>query len=86
MECYSESSELVIHAATWMNLLRIMLGAKKKKKKKLIPIIFFFLQELGVVVVDHHCGILVPQPKTEPQDPAVKVPSPNHWTAREFST
>ena len=60
--------------------------AGSKKKKKLIPIIFFFLQELGVVVVDHHCGILVPQPKTEPQDPAVKVPSPNHWTAREFST
>ena len=33
MECYTEteSSELVIYAATWMNLLRIMLGAKKKK-------------------------------------------------------
>ena len=32
MECSSEteSSELVIYAATWMNLLRIMLGAKKK--------------------------------------------------------
>ena len=43
MECYSESSELVIHAATWMNLLRIMLGAKKKKKKKANPnnILFF---------------------------------------------
>ena len=85
MECYSESSELVIHAATWMNLLRIMLGAKKKKKKA-NPNNILFLWEQGVVVVDHHCGILVPQPKTEPQDPAVKVPSPNHWTAREFST
>lgn len=36
MECYTEteSSELVIYAATWMNLLRIMLGAKKKKKSQ----------------------------------------------------
>ena len=35
MECYTEteSSELVIYAATWMNLLRIMLGAKKKKSQ-----------------------------------------------------
>ena len=42
MECYSESSELVIHAATWMNLLRIMLGAKKKKKKANPNNILFF--------------------------------------------
>ena len=64
MECYSEteSSELVIYAATWMNLLRIMLGAKGKP----VPVIFFFFA--GGAVVDHHCGILVPQPKTEPQD------------------
>ena len=30
------------------------------------------------------CGILVPQPEIEPRTLAVKVPSPNHWTAREF--
>ena len=30
------------------------------------------------------CGILVPQPGTEPGALAVKAPSPNHWTAREF--
>ena len=30
------------------------------------------------------CGILVPWPGIEPGAPAVKVPSPNHWTAREF--
>ena len=29
-------------------------------------------------------GILVPQPETKPWCSAVKVPSPNHWTAREF--
>ena len=42
MECHSEteSSELVIYAATWMNLLRIVLGAKGKP----VPVIFFFLQ------------------------------------------
>ena len=30
------------------------------------------------------CGILVPQPGIEPWPLTVKVPSPNHWTAREF--
>ena len=30
------------------------------------------------------CGILVPQPGIEPAPTAVKAPSPNHWTAREF--
>ena len=30
------------------------------------------------------CGILVPQQGTEPRPMAVKVPSPNHWTAREL--
>ena len=29
-------------------------------------------------------GILVPQPGIEPGAPAVRVLSPNHWTAREF--
>ena len=32
------------------------------------------------------CGILVPQPETEPVPPAVDVRGPNHWTAKEFST
>ena len=30
------------------------------------------------------CGILVPQPGTEPRPTAVKVQSPNDWTARKF--
>ena len=30
------------------------------------------------------CGILVPWPGIEPSPSAVKAPSPNHWTAREF--
>ena len=30
------------------------------------------------------CGILVPQSETAPWNTAVKGPSPNHWTAREF--
>ena len=30
------------------------------------------------------CGILAPQPGIEPGPSAVKVPSLNHWTAREF--
>ena len=30
------------------------------------------------------CGISVPPPGIEPRPLAVKVPSPNHWTSREF--
>ena len=29
-------------------------------------------------------GILVPQPGIEPRPSAVRVRSPNHWTAREY--
>ena len=32
------------------------------------------------------CGILVPQPGIELGPSAVKVPSPNHWTIRQFPT
>ena len=32
------------------------------------------------------CRILVPQPGIEPRPTAIKVLSPNHWTAREFLT
>ena len=30
------------------------------------------------------CGILVPRPGIESVAPAVKLPSPNHWTTGEF--
>ena len=30
------------------------------------------------------CGISVPQPENEPGPNIVKVPSLNHWSAREF--
>ena len=30
------------------------------------------------------CGIVAPQPGTEPEPSAVKAQSSNHWTAREF--
>ena len=39
---------------------------------------FFFLPHLAAG------RTLVSQPGIEPQAPAVKVPSPNHWTVREF--
>ena len=32
------------------------------------------------------CGILVPQPGTEPITPAVEAKSPNYWTTREVPT
>ena len=41
-------------------------------------VFFFFLPHLSAG------RILVSQPGIEPQAPAVKVPSPNHWTVREF--
>ena len=40
-------------------------------------VLFFFLPRHAA------CRILVPQPGIEPRPLAVKVPSPNHWTARE---
>ena len=30
------------------------------------------------------CRVLVPQPGIKPGPPAAKLPSPNHWIAREF--
>ena len=30
------------------------------------------------------CGILVPQPETEPSPSAVRTQSPNHWTTSKF--
>ena len=41
---------------------------------------FFFFSFFGLAA----CGILVPWPGTEPGPSAVKAPSPDHWTAREF--
>ena len=41
---------------------------------------FFFLFWL----LCEACGIFVPWPGIEPRTMAVKVPSPNHWTAREL--
>ena len=32
------------------------------------------------------CGILVAQPEIEPGPSAVRLQSPDHWTAREFLT
>ena len=45
---------------------------------KVLPTFFFFLP--------HHSahGILVPPLEIEPRPTAVKVPSSNHWTTREF--
>ena len=42
--------------------------------------IFFFFFLFGLAA----CGILVPRPGIEPVLLAVKVRSPNHWTAREL--
>ena len=44
--------------------------------------------EYTVVVWPCHtaCGIVVSRPGIEPGAPAVRTPSPNHWTTREFLT
>ena len=47
----------------------------------LVPLFFFSFSVFGCHMA---CGILVPQPGTEPVFPAVEAWSPNHWTAREF--
>ena len=45
-----------------------------------LPFFFFFPIWLHRTA----CGILVPRPGIEPGPSAVRVQSPNHWTAREF--
>ena len=40
-------------------------------------LVFFWLHHVAY-------GILVPQPGIDPWPTAVKVPSPNHWTAGDF--
>ena len=49
--------------------------------------IFYFILFLKIFWPRHTtCGILVPWPRIEPGRLAVKVQSPNHWTAKEFPT
>ena len=43
----------------------------------IIPFFFFWPHYIA-------CRILVPQSETEPRSLAMKIPSPNHWTARKF--
>ena len=43
-----------------------------------LSLFFFFWPHLA------SCGMLVPQPGIEPGATAVKAPSTNHWTTREF--
>ena len=47
-----------------------------------MTIIFIVFFSLGLRCVS--CGIVFPQPETEPRPSAVKVWSCNHWTTREF--
>ena len=44
--------------------------------------LFFFFLMLGCT--SQLSGSEFPRPGIEPRAAAVKVPSPNHWTAREF--
>ena len=61
------------------------------QKSALLTLGFRFLAsrtkgEYTVVVWPCHtaCGIVVPRPGIEPRAPAVRTPSPKHWTTREF--
>ena len=45
---------------------------------------YFLFSFIFFTVLHSLLRILVPQPGNEPRPSAVKVPSPNHWTAREF--
>ena len=47
-----------------------------------IPLLMLLLL-LFLAVPHMACGILVPRPGIEPRPSAVRVQSPNHWTARE---
>ena len=49
-----------------------------------LPSLFFYCILFYFWLFQVACRILVPQPGIEPGVPAVRVPSPNHWTAGEF--
>ena len=64
-------------------------GRREKRRKmnkmcfsKMMLFLSFFLSFFFFGLTA--CGILVPQPGTEPGPSAVKAQSPKHWTAREF--
>ena len=57
---------------------KVAWGNRIERSLFLFYLFFFFLASL------HGLQILVPQPGIEPMPSAVKVWSPNHWTAREF--
>ena len=56
-----------------------------KKKYAVNFILFYFIYLFNFTYFwPEACGILVPQPGTEPRATAVNALSPNHWTAREL--
>ena len=56
-----------------------------KKKKRRTKYIYICMYMYTYAAVCAACRILVPQRGTELGPSSVKAPSPNHWTAREFS-
>ena len=59
-------------------------SAWKKLNSNYLIYLFIYLFILFFWPCHTACGILVPRPGIEPRPSAVKVWSPNHWTAREF--
>ena len=53
-------------------------GMGRGEMELTVLLLFFFFPHPAA------SGILVPQPRIEPQPPAIKVQSPYHWTIREF--
>ena len=68
--CVPSTCICIWHGMTMMVVVVVMM------------IVNFFLG--GGVACREACGILVPQPGIEPGPLAVRVWSPNHWTAKEF--
>ena len=52
------------------------------------PIYVLYFIIIIIIFWLHHmtCRILVPQPGIEPAPLAAKAQSPNHWTAKEYSS
>lgn len=65
-------------------------GRKKKTIKDWDFFIYFFFLKIFIIkfiyffgLLHSACGILVPQPRTEPSPPAVDAQSVHHWTTRK---
>ena len=90
--CACWSSVCLLWKSVYSGLLLIFRFFKKMFSVSKLYVVYIFTCNIHIYLYIHThiwpqyeaCGILIPWPGTEPMPLAVKVWSPNHWTARRF--